>query len=377
MPNPQAPGPIPEETMPDHLIFDYFTSAESEAAATTPGPAAYAAAPSPPLPPWAQASAPVSAPGSGRGGIEPDTARIRRSDGIGLLSPRAAAAGKPRRHARDPPRHRGNTHQGNTHRANTRPGRVDPVALGSHQDRQPSSSTGRGASGGPGGYPPGPGGEGSGPFGSRGKLILIIAGAVVLVGAAVVAGVLISRSGQPSSTASPSVFFPTPSEPACVGDAQCKSVCDPERKRKRQRFRRAALLPRARRKSCRRRPRFRRVRSSSRCGSTADRTAPVSGRHRGQGSSRSELPTPDGGNSNPIMQASRDTIVYAERWRAPRSWRPMVLVIGSSSIAIPLVVDKRGACIVEPERRRTRSCSAAELSKNKFGLAAGRGWTAG
>ena len=40
VPNPQAPGPIPEETMPDHLIFDYFTSAESEAAATTPGPAA-------------------------------------------------------------------------------------------------------------------------------------------------------------------------------------------------------------------------------------------------------------------------------------------------------------------------------------------------
>src|SRR5207342_2729496 len=31
----------------------------------------------------------------GRSGIEPDTARVRRPDGIGFLSPRAAATGKP------------------------------------------------------------------------------------------------------------------------------------------------------------------------------------------------------------------------------------------------------------------------------------------
>ena len=47
------------------------------------------------------------------------------------------------RRGRDPPRHRGNTHQGNTHRGNTRLGPVDPAAPASHQDRRPSSSTGR------------------------------------------------------------------------------------------------------------------------------------------------------------------------------------------------------------------------------------------
>jgi len=47
------------------------------------------------------------------------------------------------RRGRDPRRHRGNTHRGNTHQGNTRQGRVDPAAPASHQDRRPSSSTGR------------------------------------------------------------------------------------------------------------------------------------------------------------------------------------------------------------------------------------------
>ena len=57
----------------------------------------------------------------------------------------------------------------------------------------------------------------------------------MLVGAAVVAGVLISRSvNQRRSVAER--LLPDTVQPACVGDAHCKSVCDPERKRKRQRF---------------------------------------------------------------------------------------------------------------------------------------------
>ena len=147
VPNPQAPGPIPEETMPDHLIFDYFTSAESEAAETTPGQAAYAAAPSPPLPPWAQASAPLSAPGSGAAGSSatPPAYGAQMASGSYPQGPRPPGSPPPRPGSAPSPGPipTGNTHRGRTHPGNTRPGRVDPAALVSHQDRRPSSSTGR------------------------------------------------------------------------------------------------------------------------------------------------------------------------------------------------------------------------------------------
>ena len=57
--------------------------------------------------------------------------------------PRGRGHRETHRRGRDPRRHRGNTHRGNTHQGNTRRGRVDPAAPASHQDRRPSSSTGR------------------------------------------------------------------------------------------------------------------------------------------------------------------------------------------------------------------------------------------
>ena len=311
VPNPQAPGPIPEETMPDHLIFDYFTSAESEAAATTPGPAAYAAAPSPPLPPWAQASAPVSAPGSGAAGSSPTPPAYgaQMASGSYPQGPRPPGSPPPRPGSAPSP---GQYPPGQYPPGQYPPGPRGPGSPGFPPGPPTQQQYGARGPGGPGGYPPGPGGEGSGPFGSRGKLILIIAGAVVLVGAAVVAGVLISRSGQPSSTASPSVFFPTPSsQPASVtpsanpsvtpsGSASASagaSASSGPTSSPAQKLPSAAAIPQSE------------VIVPMRFDSGPDRPlylVDTEGKIK-----QVELPTPDGGNSNPIMQASRNTIIYA------------------------------------------------------------------
>ena len=142
VPNPQAPGPIPEETMPDHLIFDYFTSAESEAAATTSGQAAYAAAPSPPLPPWAQASAPLSAAGSGAAGSSPTPPAYgaQMTSGSYPQGPRPPGSPPPRPGSAPSP---GQYPPGQYPPGQYPPGPRGPGSPVSHQDRRPSSSTGR------------------------------------------------------------------------------------------------------------------------------------------------------------------------------------------------------------------------------------------
>ena len=133
----------------------------------------------------------------------------------------------------------------------------------------------------------------------------------MLVGAAVVAGVLISRSGQPSSTASPSVFFPTPSsQPASVtpttstsvtpsGSASASasaSASSSPTSSPAQKLPSAAAIPQSE------------VIVPMRFDSGPDRPlylVDTEGKIK-----QVELPSPDGGNSNPIMQASRDTIIY-------------------------------------------------------------------
>jgi Hsp70 protein/WD40-like Beta Propeller Repeat len=209
VPGPQAPDPTTEETMPDHLIFDYFTSTDSEADETIPGQPAYAT-PARPLPLWAQAPATIPAAGSPAVGSIP--APETRTYGAQMASSsyppgqrppgsppvRPGSAPSPGQYppGQYPPGPRG-------------PGSPGPWSPGYSPGSPPTQPYGARGPGGPGGYPPGPGGEGSGPFGSRGKLILIIAGVVVLVGAAVAAGILFFRSGEPgASTASPSVVFP-------------------------------------------------------------------------------------------------------------------------------------------------------------------------
>jgi hypothetical protein len=129
----------------------------------------------------------------------------------------------------------------------------------------------------------------------------------VLVGAAVVAGVLISRSGQPSSTASPSVFFPTPSsQPASVtpstspsvtpsGSANASGSSTPTSSPA-QKLPSSAAIPQSE------------VVVPMRFDNGPDRPLYLVD---SEGKIKQvELPTPDGGNSNPIMQTSRDTIIY-------------------------------------------------------------------
>lgn len=152
-----------------------------------------------------------------------------------------------------------------------------PGSPGSQSPNYPGSptSSGQWGSGGPGGYPPWSDGSWRDPGGSRLRLFLIIVGIAALVGASVAVGVVISRRGQPSSTTtSPSVSIPTagslPSSAAIP-----KSV---------------VVVP-MRRDSGPDRPLY-----------LVDTEAKIK---------QVELPTPGGGNSNPIMPASRNTIIYA------------------------------------------------------------------
>ena len=153
---------------------------------------------------------------------------------------------------------------------------VPPGSPGSWSSNYPGSptSSGQWGSGGPGGYPPWPDGSGPDPGESRLRLFLIIVGVAVLVGASVAAGVLISRRGQPSSTTSPSVSIPP------VGNLP-SSAAIPE----------SVVVVPMRRDAGPDRPLY-----------LVDTEAKIK---------RVELPTPGGGNSNPMMPASRNTIIYA------------------------------------------------------------------
>jgi WD40-like Beta Propeller Repeat len=147
------------------------------------------------------------------------------------------------------------------------PGEWSPIYPGS------PTRSGQWGSGGPGGYPPWPDGSGPDRDGSRLRLFLII-GVAVLVGASVAAGVLISRRGQPSSTTSPSVSIPP------AGNLPSSAAIPPS----------VVVVP------------MRRDPGSDRPLYLVDTEAKIK---------RVELPTPGGGNSNPIMSASRNTIIYA------------------------------------------------------------------
>jgi hypothetical protein len=156
-----------------------------------------------------------------------------------------------------------------------------------------------GGQGGPGGYPPGPGGEGSG--GSRGKLVSIIAGTLVLVGVAVGVGFQISGRGEPdSTTASPSISFssvsPAGQSPTPSASPTATSSGSPTSSPV-QKLPSSAAIPESE------------VIVPMRFDGGPDRPlylVDTEGKIK-----QVELPTPEGGNSNPIMQASRNTIIYA------------------------------------------------------------------
>jgi hypothetical protein len=136
------------------------------------------------------------------------------------------------------------------------------------------------------------------PSGSPGKLILIIAAALVLAGAAVGVGFRISGGTEPSSTtASPGVLSPvspagqspTPSATATSSERPSSSPA--------QNLPSATAIPQSV------------VIVPMRFGSGSDRPLYLVDSERKI--KQTKLPIPEGGNSNPIMQASRDTIIYA------------------------------------------------------------------
>jgi WD40-like Beta Propeller Repeat len=270
VPGPQAPDSTTEETMPDHLIFDYFTSTDSEADETIPNARSYAAAASSSYPPGQRpAGSPPQRPGS-------------------APSPGQYPPGQ------YPPGPRG-------------PGSPGPWSPGYSPGTPPTQPYGAGGPGGPGGYPPGPGGEGSGPFGSRGKLILIIAGVVVLVGAAVAAGVLFFRPGEPgASTASPPVAFPpaspAPGSPTPSATASTPPSGSPSAAPSGAPTAGTANLPKSAAL-----PESVFVVAFRESGDTDRPMYLVDSEEK---IDRVKLPAYEGGNANPIMPASRDTIIY-------------------------------------------------------------------
>jgi WD40-like Beta Propeller Repeat len=157
---------------------------------------------------------------------------------------------------------------------------------------QPSSAGG--GEGSPGGYPPGPGGEGSGGFWS--KLASIIAGALVLVGVVVGVGFFMSGRGEPGSTAAQSPPVSPSSTPRGNPSATATSSGRPTSSPV-QKLPSSAAIPESE------------VIVPMRFDSGRDRPlylVDTEGKIK-----QVELPTPAGGNSNPIMQPSRNTIIYA------------------------------------------------------------------
>lgn len=273
-PGPDPPAPMPDETMPDHDIFDRVISADSDADDITRDTSLSAGGPpspekTPSLPPWAQAS--VAVPSARSVPVESSTS-VQRAQYAAKMASSERPIGQHQPGGTSGP---GSFPSPGQYPPGQSP--QQPRAPGSHgpwppnYPGSPSSPYGQWGSGGPGGYPPGPNGTEPGPGESRLRLFLIIVGVVVLVSAAVVAGVLISRRGEPNSTTSPSVSLPQklPSSSAIP-----KSVVVVPMRRGGGPDRPLYLID------------------------TEAKIKPV------------ELPTPGGGNSNPIMEASRNTIIY-------------------------------------------------------------------
>ncbi len=269
---PTQPVPPPESSMPNHLIFDRFPGATVEddaelRAATSPyGPNQRPPGPPPGPPPgYPPQQYPPAPPGA-------------RPPGPGPRTP-------------PPPGYR--------------PG--PPTQPGGRR-----GGPGGGAPGGPGGYGPGPNGFDDGSGSKRKVIIAIVVGAVVLIGAAT--GIVFALNGDDEPTADPSpssivvppstavspVATPTPSGPTSTAAPTADPSASPTPSTPTST---AALqdLPKA---------------------SPIPATMAVVPMRRTGGSDRPlylvdtegainrvKLPT-EGRNSNPMMQASRDTIIY-------------------------------------------------------------------
>jgi WD40-like Beta Propeller Repeat len=140
---------------------------------------------------------------------------------------------------------------------------------------------------------PGQGPPGSG---SRGKLVSIIAGILVLVGVGVGVGFQISGRSEPPAGQSPTGSAIPSSTPSASPNATATSSGSPTSSPA-QKLPSSTAIPESE------------VIVPMRFDSGPDRPlylVDTEGKIK-----QVELPTPEGGNSNPIMQASRNTIIYA------------------------------------------------------------------
>src|SRR4029453_15949943 len=140
----------------------------------------------------------------------------------------------------------------------------------------------------PGQAPPG--------SGSRGKLVSIIAGILVLVGVGVGVGFQISGRSEPPAGQSPTGSAIPSSTPSASPNATATSSGSPTSSSA-QKLPSSTAIPESE------------VIVPMRFDSGPDRPlylVDTEGKIK-----QAELPTPEGGNSNPIMQASRNTIIYA------------------------------------------------------------------
>jgi hypothetical protein len=288
-------SPAGSEQMPDHLIFDYFTSVDTDTENTMPDHAAYLTQPAQPA--VAGNPAPTS-PGWGA---------PTSMEASNAYPPGQPPARPPQRPGPYPS---GQNPQGQRPQGQRPP---HPGGPGGYPTGGPPTQPYGAGPGGPGGYPPGPGGpggSGSGPFGSRRRLILVIVGVVVLVGAAVGVGFAVSRSGESTASPSPGIVLPPQtSSPAASpsptgspsGSATASPTSGPTPTGTRspgtvQTLPKSAPIPESVVIVPMRRP------------GDEDRALFLVDTE-GQ-ADQIDLPSPEGLNSGPMMQASRDTIIY-------------------------------------------------------------------
>ncbi len=261
VPGQEATAPNPKEAMPKTMPGEATSSTASHASVRGARPSA---APSSALPHWAQASAVLPSPGPAAIGSDPsiqstqhNTSITSPNHPIGPHPPESPPSWSGSFPSFEPPMSRmpGSRDTWSTHYPGSAPSPQWVLR-------------------GPGSYAHWPDETQPRPSGSRLRLYMITVAVVALVAAAVTVGVLIARKGQPTSTTSPNFSIPPAGRlPSSAAIPDSVVVVSMQR------------------------------------GPGADRPlylVDTEGKIK-----RVELPSPRGGNSNPMMQPARNTIIYA------------------------------------------------------------------
>ncbi len=290
-PLPEPLAPTPESTMPNHLIFDRFPTATVEEDEDPPAPAR-AAVYVPHLHP----------PRTLRNATSPYGPHQRPPG----RPPQGPPPGYP------PQQYPPQFPPGQRPPGQRPPGpRTPPPGYRPGPPTQPGGGGGPGGPGGPGGYGPGPGGFDDGSGSKRKMIVAIVVGAVVLIGAAI--GIVLALRGGPDPGADPTpstivvpsastspASTPTTSESSTSAEPTADPTASPTptssaSNEPLQDLPKASPLPLTLAVVP-----MRRTGGSDRSLYLVDTESKIN---------RVKLPA-EGRNSNPMMQASRDTIIY-------------------------------------------------------------------